>query len=446
MMVVQVAAFALPLKDVLNRIDQTSGVRSAELAVDEARTNLNRLGFAGDFSLAIAPQAKATTEFVAAFPEQTDIGATITAKIPVGLSDSAQLQLRQAAENLRTAEQKLVQARDNAYVEVYGLFVQAWLVQREQEVLQAELEGARTYAAALESQFQAGKVSLVELTTANDDLRRKETASTQGELSRRLTWLKLADQVQLPFTPDTPNLDLDPASKVLRDLPLPPELINRAVVGNPDLNAIRSGMDGIEAQIAILGRPDLTTTLQVFGGAADHSVSLAYLIQQPQLSAAYSFPLYSSGSIPGNNAANLSDTWNIGVGFSLSFGGAKGNSLESATLQVQRAQDAQKLDLLRRSLELEIRSRYQEWLAATQETRQARDGLSRAEKNSAIVTSRRTLGLASDYEVPQATALLKRAEFSLLAAESAERIKLLSAANIAGYLTSVVPEIKKGEK
>ena len=439
-----VQAFPYTLQDALARVGQTSVAHSARIAVDSARANLQKFEYAGDFTVSAAPQAKATTEYVVPFPEQTEIYGILAARLPVGLSDSAKLQVKIARATLETAQARLSQVMDSAYESVYGLYMQAWLTQEEQGVLKAELEAAQAYFTALEEQFRAGKVSLVDLTAAEEDLQNKEASASRGELSRRLSWLRLSTALGLPITTETPHLEADPMLSQSPSLPKPPELISSAFEQDVDLRDLSAVMTGIEEQMALLKRLDLSSSVQLSGGIADHSVSLSYSFDQPQLSASYTIPFYSMGTIPGNNSGSLTDTWNVGFSVSISLSGGKSTELETAALQTLREQDTARLDDRRNSLQLDIRSQYQEWLTSIEEVSRSQKVVTRIERNKAIVESRHKLGLASRYELLQADALLERAKFNVLAAESTLRVRFLGVANSAGYLQRVIQGFENG--
>lgn len=434
----------LTLRQALDRIEETSVVKSAQTAVAAASATVRRLDYAGDVSLSAGPQAKATTEFAMPFPEQTEINATVAAKVPVGLSDSAKLQVTQARSLLDTAKERLAAARDVAYESVYASYVAAWLTQEEQRVIGSELAAARAYAAALEEQFRAGKVSLVDLKTADEDLQEKETAASKGALARRLSWLRLSTALALPYTAETPELEPDPAIESPLDLPPPPELVAWALARDADLRSLERELTGVDGQLALLARPDLSSAVQLSGGIAEHVFSLSYTFDQPLLGASYTIPFYTHGSIPGNNSQNLQNTWNVGVSVSVALGAGKGRELETESLRIAREQSSGRFDDRRSALQLDIRARYQQWLTSRDEIAQAKTAVTRAETNRAIVDSRRKLGLASDFEVLQATASLERARFAVLEAQTTARVAFLAAANSAGYLREVIDRFEKG--
>lgn len=441
-----VAGFGFSLQDALERIDETLTVRTAQVALDGAEAALRKISYAGNFSLTAAPQAKLTTEFMQPFPEQTVVSGTVTGKVPVGLSEAQKLQLSQAEAAVRTARERLSQAREAAHESIYGLYMQAWLAQEEQKVFAEELAAARAYTAALQEQFRAGKVSFIDLTTADEDLRNRESAAAKGGLDRRLSWLKLMTAIALPYSPDTPTLEPDPALFNHLDLPKPPELATWALKRDADLQTLTTEVVGTEQLIALLGQPDVSTSVQLLGGVSDHGFSLSYTFDQPQIGASYTIPFYTNGTIPGSNSSNLTDTWNVGIGFSLSFSGGKGNTLEIDALKAQLDQGNLRLEERRSALQLDVRSRYQEWITSTENITLTEGVVKRAEANGKIVDSRRSLGLASDYELLQSQAFIARARYTLEAARSEARQRFLAAANSAGYLSKVIDSFQNGGK
>lgn len=445
LLIVTPTVTSLSLKDVLARLEETYAVRSARLSVDRAEKELEKLRFSGDPTVSLDPQVKATTRVGESFAEEVALSGTASAKFPLGLSEIEKERARAAADALTEARDRLVQARVEAFLEAYGLYQAAWLVREEQGVLTAELDAAQAYTAALRERFQIGDVSLTDLSEAEEDLQRREEAVLEGGLRLRLSWLEMAYTFGFDLTPETPGLNPEPLFPETAELPKPPVLAAWAFEHDIELKALKIGIAQIDYTLARLGKTDLSVSLKGFGGISDHGASLTYTFQEPQLSASYSFPIYSFGEVPTSGSGSSEDTWNLGLSVGLSYTNGRADALEGESLALARELEMAKIEARQQSLELGIRSRYQQWLKAVQSLEQARRNLERVEQNRKILDSKRSLGLVNDYDILAAAALSARARWTVRAAEIEEKIQQMRAAESAAYLTEIVEVMDRGD-
>jgi len=445
LLIVAPAVSSLSLKDVLPRLEEPYTVRSARLSVERAEKELAKLRFSGDVTVSIDPQVKATTRVEQSFAEEVALSVTASAKFPLGLSEIEKERARAAADTLAAARDRLAQARVEAFLEAYGLYQAAWLAQQEQGVLAAELEAAQAYTAALRERFQIGEVSLTELSEAEEDLQRREEAVLEGGLKVRLSWLEIAYTFGFDLTPETPELDPEPLFPEAAGLPKPPVLAAWAFEHDPELKALKNGVAQIDDTLARLGKTDLSISLKGFGGFSDHSASLTYTFQEPQLSASYSFPIYGFGEVPTSGSGTSEDTWNLGLSVGLSYTTGRADALESDSLALGRELERAKIEARQQSLELGIRSLYQQWLKAAQTLEQARRNLERVEQNRKILDSKRSLGLVNDYDILSAAALSARARWTVRASEIEEKVQRMRAADSAAYLSEIVEGMDAGD-
>ncbi len=445
LLIIAPAVTSLSLNDVLARLDETYAVRSARLSVDRAEKEFERLRFSGDPTVSLDPQVKATTRVGESFAEEVALSGTASAKLPLGLSEIEKERARAAADALTAARDRLAQARGEAFLEAYGLYQAAWLAREEQGVLTAELDAARAYTEALRERFQIGDVSLTDLSEAEEDLQRREEAVLEGGLKLRLSWLEMAYTFGFDLTPETPELNPETRSPETAELPNPPVLAAWAFEHDPELKVLNNGIAQIDDTLARLGKADLSVSLKGFGGISDHSASLTYTFQEPQLSASYSFPIYTIGEVPTSGSGTSEDTWNIGLSVGLSFTNGRADSLEGESLALTRELEMAKIEARQQSLELGIRSQYQQWLKATQSLEQARRNLERVEQNRKILDSKRSLGLVNDYDILAAAALGVRAHWTVRAAEIEEKVQRMRAADSAAYLTEIVEGMDRGD-
>jgi len=445
LLIIAPAVTSLSLDDVLARLDETYAVRSARLSVDRAEKELERLRFSGDPTVSLDPQVKATTRVGESFAEEVALSGTASAKLPLGLSEIAKERARAAAGALTAARDRLAQARVEAFLEAYGLYQAAWLAREEQGVLTAELVAARAYTEALRERFQIGDVSLTDLSEAEEDLQRREEAVLEGGLKLRLSWLEMAYTFGFDLTPETPELQPETLFPETAELPHPRVMAAWAFEHDPELKVLNNGIAQIDDTLARLGKADLSVSLKGFGGISDHSASLTYTFQEPQLSASYSFPIYSIGEVPTSGSGTSEDTWNIGLSVGLSYTNGRADALEGESLALARELEMAKIEARQQSLELGIRSQYQQWLKAAQSLEQARRNLERVEQTRKILDSKRSLGLVNDYDILAAAALGVRAHWTVRAAEIEEKVQRMRAADSAAYLAEIVEGMDTGD-
>jgi hypothetical protein len=182
---------ALSLEEALARLDRTSGVRTALLAVQSTEKNLQSLRFAGDPTFTLGPQVKATAREWEPFAEEVALSAAATANFPLGLSAAEKERVRAAA----------------------GL---------ELEVLAAERNAAPAYADALNERFRAGEISLLEL----------------------------AFTVEWELAEETPQLPPESLLAETAALPRPSALVSWALERDPESSALQAELARLEESLA----------------------------------------------------------------------------------------------------------------------------------------------------------------------------------------------------
>jgi outer membrane protein TolC len=283
------AVFSLSLDEVLSLIDETYEVEFARLMVEKADGQLAAAGFAGDFSLNFDPSVKATTSEGGTFGETVSLTGSMGFKLPIGLSDAEKEKLRIAADSLDQALRALEEAKEKAFIKLYGLYQYAWLVQEENKILTSELEATRVNAAILRNLYEEGEVSLLQLAAAETDLEVKQEAVIRGNMERRISWLDLAYTVGLPQSSEI----LEKGELSLNDLPFPQELVSWAIEHNNDVDNQMIKIRQLEDSISRVKGQDFSIDIKTFLNIGDHSASITYDFNDPALSGSYSFPLYS---------------------------------------------------------------------------------------------------------------------------------------------------------
>jgi len=446
---IPLAANPLSLEEVFARIDQRNDVQLARIAVEKAMSQTRLLGFPGDPSVSLTPGVKAISQEEGDFGEQVDLTGSVSFGLPLGLSDLGREKVSEAVADLQVARRNFIDAREKTYLRLYSLYQTAWLAQEELRVLEQEAAAARSNYEITKKRFEDGEASLIDLTEEDKDRQRAEDLYLQGLLNKRLSWLELAFTAKLP--PEDGVLDpltLDPLGIDNGDaeLPRPPDLSFWAYINHPAVVEQTLKIKTINDSIKRLKILDYTLNLKTFVNYRDHSASLGYEFRSPQLTGSYSFPLYSFGDIPESTGGGSQvDTWNTGVtlGFTLATGTSDGLAIDSLKLDLQR--EKERLDLLRRTLDLEIRSKYQQWLKAQDSVAQAENNLAFALENKKIAETKKSIGLIGDEEILEAGATVERARWNLEKAKTDLVRTRMAAADAAGYLGKVYPIEKKME-
>jgi len=445
LLVITPTVASLSLEEVLARREKASPVRLARLAVAQAENQLEKLRFSGDATLTLDPEVKTTTRIGETFAEEIGFSGTASAKFALGMTDLEKERVAIAYDSLNAARKRFVQAEVDAFLLAYELYQDAWLTQDEQSVLSAELEAAQSYTKAARERFRLGELSLTELSEAEENLQQAEEAVLAGELKLRLSWLQIAYAFDFDLSPETPQLMAALLFPDTASLPKPPELAAWAFEQDPDLKELEAGVKQIDSTLSRLAKTDLSVSLKGFGAMSEHSASLSYTFQDPQLAASYSFPIVSFGEVAAGGSGSTEDTWSVGLSVGLSYTTGRSDALEAGALELEREQLTARIDARKQELELIIRSRYQQWLKAVQSLEQARRNVEQVEQNRAILESKRSLGLANDYDIHAAVASAGRARFSLRAAEIEEKVQWMRTAQSASYLAEVVEGIEAGD-
>ena len=226
------------------------------------------------------------------------------------------------------AEAAVETARQKAFIKLYNLYQNAWLLQVEEAILELEVKAAENYSEILLQRFKAGNVSLITLAAADETLQERHDDYSQNILKQRLSWYELMF---------TANLDLEKESLEeneleMEDLPRPPELYGWIEENHPLVNIEKIKLVQLEQTIQRMKKPDLDISIKPFINYQDHSASVNYSFSDPEITTAYSFPVYTFGEIPVSGGNSVS-TWNTGITVNISLGSNRSDNLNTEALQ-----------------------------------------------------------------------------------------------------------------
>lgn len=398
--------FTLSFEDLAVNLNKSYDVQSARLQLENAEKTVTLNRYPGDISFSLNPSVKTITETGASFPGETDFYGSSSLKIPLGLSDSAKEQLKFSIDAMELTAEAVETAKRKAFLTLHSLYQQAWLLQEEESVLFLELEAAQNQVETLTQQYKNGNIPLSVLSSAEQNLQDKMEEKTQEQLKQRVTLYELA------FTSNSAVREepLERYELDVNNLPSPPELSLWVPRNHPDIKAQKTKVDQIRQTIERLNKTDISVSVKPFFISGDHSVSLEYSTGNPELTATYSFPLYTAGSVPVSDG-KYDDTWETGLTISLALNADKKDSLNSIILKTELQQEIARLDYLTNYINLQIRSSYQQYLKAQDSLDQAKRNLKRSMDNKKIVETKASLGQTSEYEIKEADAMVKRDEW-----------------------------------
>jgi outer membrane protein TolC len=440
-----IPASPLSFDEVLGRIDQTTDVQLAIIQVEEAKSKTRLVGFPGDPSLTLTPGVKAISQEEGYFGEQVDLTGAVSFGLPVGLSELEQEKVSEAHADLVVAQRNLEDVRDKIFLRLFSLYQTAWLAQEELGVLEKEAEAARAIYDITKHRFENGKASLIDLSEEDKDREKAEDLYLQGRLNHRLSWLELAFTAKL--SPEvTAVLESPVIEETGVEFPKPPELSAWAYSNHPTTVEQALKIRLISDSVNRLGKLDYALNLKTFFNYQDHAVTLGYVFTSPEMTGSYSFPIHSFGEIPESTGAGSQvETWNMGVtlGLTIATGTNDGLVIEGLRLELQR--ERERLEFLKRALDLDIRSKYQQWLKAQDSVKQAETNLSFTIENRTIAETKKSLGMIGEEEFLEANALVERARWNLSKAIVDEVRAKMTAADAAAFLSKAYPIEKKME-
>ena len=410
-LIISTQVFGLNFQTVTDQVDKTYDVEYALLEVERLEREIVALTHPEDYNFALSPTVKANTREDEAFWEEIELSGSASVKIPLGLSDIEKEKLNFSINSLKLAEAAVETARQKAFIKLYNLYQSAWLLQEEEAILQLEVEAAENYSEILQQRFKAGSVSLITLAAADETLQERHDDYSQNILKQRLSWYELMF---------TSNLDMqrEPLEKnelEMEDLPRPSELYGWIEENHPLVDIEKVKLEQLKETIQRMKKPDLDISIKPFINYDDHSASVNYSFSDPEITTAYSFPVHTFGEIP-PSGGNSVPTWNTGVTVSIALGSNRSDNLTTEALELGLKNAEAKLDFLIDSLNLELRSSYQQLIRNQGALDQAERNLIRSTENHKIMETKKELGQASEFELLESESLVARAEWKIEAA------------------------------
>ncbi|MCD6397775.1 MAG: TolC family protein [Spirochaetaceae bacterium] len=413
--------FGLNFQTVIDQLDDTYDVQSALLEVQRLQKEVTVFLSPEDINLAVNPSFKATSIEDGIFGEEIALTGTASLKLPLGLSDLEKEKLNFAINSLKLAESEVETTRQRTFIKLYSLYQRAWLLQEEEPVLELEVQVAENYSELLQQRFKAGTISLITLAAADETLQEKTDNYSQNILEQRLSWYELMFNANLVIEPEI----LEKNSLEITNIPKPSELGKWVEDNHPLIEIERVKVDQLKRTIERMRKPDIDISVKPFLNYNDHSASLSYSINDPEITGAYSFPVYTYGEIP-SSSGNTASTWNTGVTVNISLGSNKSDTLNTNAMVLGLQSSEAKIDFLKESLNLGLRSSYQQFIRNQGVLDQSKRDLFRSTENNKIMETKRDLGQASQFDLLESESLVARAGWKIESARINTEISWLS--------------------
>ena len=440
---------ALPqsLIALLQRTADTAQVAAARNSYQIARQEAVAAGYRGDLSFSLTPWWKASWPADQDSDLYHEVSATIGTTIPIGLSAADGLQLKRALARLQGTEAELSRVVLDTAATLYSSYGAAYTAWVEIPVLEAEYDAARRLLDAEEARYSGGEISLIDLFRVREDYRRARQEVENGTMNAELLLLDLLvlSGAEIPahfgsaemfddYTPQSPTADIGRL-----DVPPLQSALARINADHPRIAQQQAVLDSALAGTSVPRDPLLSTLRLSYSDADDQSGSISYSLARPSLSLSYTPPPIGIGtdvtsrSDRGSSDSNRNSVTFQAV-FSLGVGSARSHAIEAA--EAAARYEATRLEVLTRSLEADIRSRYRRIDAAEASLESARQALQRSEASLEAIRARDALGLAAPAEPAAAHAAATRAELAVTEAE----INLVGA-QLAYLATAYLPHV-----
>ncbi|MCF6335319.1 MAG: TolC family protein [Spirochaetales bacterium] len=401
-------SFGLDFLTVIGQLDATFDVKAALLKVEGLEKEIAALSNPEDFSFTLNPTVKVTSQETGAFGEEIDLSGTTSFKIPIGLSAPEREKLENTIDSLVIAKESVITAREKMYFKLYSLYQSVWLLQEEEPVLAMELRAAENYSEIMDQRFTSGAVSLVSLASAEATLQERGDEYSRNILRQRLAWFELMFNADLNMIPES----LEKKSLEMTDIPKPPELTDWVEDNHPLVKAERIKLNQMKKSIEEIKKTDLDISIKPFVNYGGHSASLSYTFSDPELTAAYSFPVYTYGEIPAGSGSS-SSTCNTGVTVNISLGSNRSDLFNADVEELSLRSAEAGLSYLIESLSLELRSSYQQLIRNQGVYDQAKRNLERSLDNKSIIETKMGLGQTSEFELLEAESIVSRTEWKI---------------------------------
>lgn len=450
------AVYSLTFEEVIGTIEDTYEMQSARREIRRLEAEKKAASSPEDIRAALSPQGTVLSVVDGDTAEETRFTGAATLSLPFSLSAAEKDAVRTWQNSIAQAQSLASETYVNTYIRLFGLYQNLWLLQQEESVLANEVEASEVYLELMRERFRVGTVPLSTLALAEENLTERQENLITNRLEQRLAWFELSRLTGITAVGDggtapgsssgtttgsagtsltpAPGLAssqfplprLEPVKLQVKlradDIPAPPEMEGWIVENHPVLVRERIGITQLRQNLDSLLKPDYDLSVKSFLNYQDHSVSLTWNLVDPEITAAYNFPIFSLGELPVSSGSSL-ETWNTGLGISLSYGSNRNDRLKAEAQAISLEEEQAKIEYLTQQSLLNVRSAYQQLLKSLELVDQASRTLDRSKETRKIVEAKRDLDQSPRHEVLESTAAEARAAWKIeqarIAAEKA---------------------------
>ncbi|MDA3809135.1 MAG: TolC family protein [Spirochaetaceae bacterium] len=415
--------FSFDFETLINKIGHTFEVQSALLNVEQIQKEILLLSHPGDMNFSLIPSVKAISQEDGVFAEEVEISGSAAVKIPVALSPLEKEKVDFAQNTLQFAEAAVEAARQNTYIKFYKLYQNIWLLQEEEKILELELKAARDYSEILRQRFETGSISLMTLTGAEETFQERAENYSQNQLEQKIGWFELRSLADLTYEREI----FEREQILIEDVPKPPELYDWIIENHPDIVFEKIKLLQIQKSLERLRKPDFDLSVQSFFNSTGNtfSANLSYNFNNPELISSINFPVYTFGETS-SNISGSSSSWNVGLNFNISLGTNRSNTLYRDVLETELRNGEMKYNYLIESVNLVIRSAFQQYSRDLDTLELAERTLMRSRENYRVIKTKKELGQISDYELLESEAIVERSLWKIEAARISLEISWLN--------------------
>ncbi len=400
------AAFS-PLEELLQKVDETVEVQRALVAYDRALSEVQRFGIAGDISGQISPGVRVT-------PDRTDKDQysisptlTVTASIPLGLTQEQNTRYQRALIALERAEIQLYRTRQDTLFHIRQRYYRASLALEEFRLANRSATVLQDIHHLDRLRFESGEISWDSLLQSNSASRNAVADAEATEATYREEVLMLA-----LLTGREPGI-LDIVSP--QDLQVDPEEISAitATDESPLVQEQRLVLASVLREAEESVTPLSQVSLRVASEVYDHSTSASYSLTNKTLALSYS----PGGSVfardSGRDSGSATD-WSITAGVTI---GLSGTRISREDQHIREQDVRNELLRLQGAQDQEQAVRETAWEAVEQARRsreRAERALEQATLTRDIVRARAESGQLRTVDVQQAELQFDRADLDLM--------------------------------
>ncbi|AFG38347.1 TolC family protein [Spirochaeta africana] len=398
----------------LDRIAAVPVVVEARHSYEDAVRSLRAAEYRGDLLLGLDSGARHRLLEDEETQDRVDPSYGVSLDIPVMLSDSEQARLEQRRIELAVAEQHLLNARMEAFLQIFAAYTDLYLAQAELSLLEGELHAADQSWQRSRDLFAAGDIPLTDLLERDEDRHAAALALDAGvfaiqDAAARLQLLTgiEPDRTVSPRTHtaewEPGQLPADPADQRSILLQNHPEVVQKTAA---------TTIAGIHTQAV---PSDVAVSLRVSWTADEHSFSASWGTARPVLGLGYSLQ-------PGDGSRDSSAILSWSAGISWALGSGRSQALEAARAAEEYAHD--RLDRVVQEAEAELAALQRDLQVAEGRRDAAARGVERATIYRDIAGTRAAAGQllpgeesAAELAHERAVLRLERSEMELRQAE-----------------------------